>query len=66
MSRPFDRTVVLAAPPHTRSRYMVWLENERLRAGATAAVVILVPGAWVVWLVAQLVRRGRAAVRGEG
>jgi hypothetical protein len=66
MSSPFDRTVMLAAPPHTRSRYTAWLENERLRAGATAAVVVLVPGAWVVWLVAHLIRRGRAAVRGEG
>jgi hypothetical protein len=66
MSSPFDRTAILAAPPHTRSRYAAWLDNERLRAGATAVVVILVPGAWVVWLVAQLVRRGRAAVRGEG
>jgi hypothetical protein len=66
MSRPFDRSDLLAAPPHTRSRYVAWLESERLRAGATAAVVILVPGAWAVWLVAHLFRRGRAAMRGEG
>jgi len=44
---------------------MAWLANERLRAGATAAVVILVPGAWVVWLVVHLVRRSRVAARSE-
>jgi hypothetical protein len=66
MSSPFDRTVLLAALPHARSRYMAWLATGRMRAGVTAAVVILVPGAWVVWLVAHLVRRSRAAARREG
>jgi hypothetical protein len=64
MPNLFDRTVLLAAPT-TRARYAAWLRSERVRAGATAAVVVLVPGAWAVWLVWHAVRRVRGAASAD-
>jgi hypothetical protein len=59
------RALILAALPRARARHAAWLANERVRAGVTAAVVVLVPGAWAVWLVWQAVRRVRGAASAD-
>lgn len=58
MPRPFDRIALLVTP--LQARCAAWLRDERVRTGTTAAVVILVPGAWMAWLAWQAVRRLRA------
>ncbi len=51
MAQRFDKTIILAAPPHTRARYSLFGAAVRARQAFVAAVVIIVPGAWLVWLV---------------
>jgi hypothetical protein len=59
MPRPFDCIVLLAML--LLRRCTAWLRDGRVRTGAIAAVVILVPGAWIAWLAWQAVRRVRTA-----
>jgi hypothetical protein len=61
----FGFNVSFRAVPGVHRRWTACFRHPRVRAGATAAVVLLVPGAGVAWLVWQLVRRLRPVVASD-